>query len=863
MDILGLRIENKNGQMSIKKTPKRIVIADRVPEVKVVIPTTKKTALIPAVKNPALRYNTNRFNGRGQFQQAEYDLAEAGRVEDTDSFVRQAFDKKVALMFKEGWDVVGKNPRTVKYVKTRFNQIARASGTPTAKLLREIGSSVIRKSNAFVVKVRKPEASGGKIRRVPGKDKLIKPVAAYFIIPAEAMEYQTSGSKVKRWRQKMPDGTMKTWSSDDVEHFYYDRKDGFIFGTPPLVPVIDDIRALRKIEENIELLIYQCLFPLFQYKVGTPESPAGHDEAGNREVDLVRDEIAYMPTEGGIVTPERHEIIAVGSEGRALRAEGYLEHFKKRVFAGLGISAVDMGEGETANRATADNMSRNLVDSVKDLQQVIEIFVNEYIIGELLLESTFGDEVLEEENRCYLKFKEIDIEAQIKKEAHYADQFNKDLVSWDEARIKIGLDPILVPSPEEAENGTDNPEQYPEWHKTRWKLFEEPKLLMQSIDEPYSLAAKAAVANNSIGVTGQQATDAGNEKKEQEVALEKEKAKAKIAIAKSKPVVKKKDGFLQNTFLSIKEEVVVKASQPEFDIEWVGAQIRAAMEPTIDRLVAEQLLSFRDGFVKILSVTEEVFLEEVMRARQRFRSRSEKYVNKLTNAVISNIEKESYVVGSEELAIKVRAIFDVVQYRTRFIEDVEIRKANSLGAVMASRLAGATNIISIVGSEDACSTCKSLGQDSIDINYVSLDDLAPHHASCGCTVETISIDRIADSTYRVDSYIRDTNDMPSSQSRDCPKCGKSSLKKKDTPDIFNCRACKTSFRVSGQKSSSTTPDSQDELPEIKQLGDNVEYNDKLKKRLMDGLQKRHPNWSTKKIRVSALAIYNANKKESK
>lgn len=863
MDILGLRIENNNGHVSIRKTPKRIVIADRVPEVKVVIPTTKKTALIPSVKNPTLSYNNDRFSGRGQFQQPEYDLAEAGRVEDTDSFVRQAFDKKVALMFKEGWDVVGKNPRTIKYVKTRFNQIARASGTPTAKLLREIGSSVVRKSNAFVVKVRKPEASGGKTRQVPGKNKLLKPVAAYFIVPAESMEYQKSSNKVNKWRQKMPDGTMKTWLSEDVEHFYYDRKDGFVFGTPPLVPVIDDIRALRKIEENIELLIYQCLFPLFQYKVGTPESPAGFDEAGNREVDLVRDEIAYMPTEGGIVTPERHEITAIGAEGRALRAEGYLEHFKKRVFTGLGISAVDMGEGETANRATADNMSRNLVDSVKDLQQIIEIFINEYVIGELLLESTFGEDVLDDENRCFLKFKEIDIEAQIKKEAHYADQFNKDLVSWDEARIKIGLDPILVPSPEEAENGTDNPEQYPEWHKTRWKLFEEPKLLMQSIDEPYSLAAKAAVANNSIGVTGQQATDAGNEKKEQEVAMEKEKAKAKIAIAKSKPKVAKKDGFLQETFTAIKEEVVHKARQPEFDAEWVVSQIRAAMEPTIDRLVAEQLLAFRNGFVKVLSVTEEVFLKETEMARKRFRSRSEKYINKLTNSVISGIKKESYEVGSEELAIKVRSIFDVVQYRTRFIEDVEVRKANSLGVVIASRLSGATNVIFITGSEDSCATCKSLSQESIDIAYISLDDLTPHHAGCNCKLDILSVYKVSDNTYKVDSYIKDTNEMPDSQARDCPKCGKSALKKKDTPDIFNCRSCKTSFRISGQESSSTTPDSQDELPEISQLGDNLQDNDKLKKQLINDIKKRHPDWSMKKIRVSALVIHNARKKENK
>jgi len=73
--------------------------------------------------------------------------------------------------------------------------------------------------------------------------------------------------------------------------------------------------------------------------------PAGMMENGEREIDVVRREIELMPSEGGIVTPERHEVNFVGSEGRALRAEGYLSHFKQRVFSGLGMSGVDFGEG--------------------------------------------------------------------------------------------------------------------------------------------------------------------------------------------------------------------------------------------------------------------------------------------------------------------------------------------------------------------------------------------------------------------------------------------------------------------------------------------------------------------------------------
>jgi len=175
---------------------------DKVPEIKVSIPDTKPVALMPAVRNPVNTYHDQRRSGRGQFLQAEYDLTEIGRVVDTDSIPRQAFEKKTALMFKEGWNLVGKNPRTIQYVKTRLAQIAQASDIPTNTLFRNLGSSLVQKSNSFILKVRKVEASGGKVRNI--NNKTFKPVAAYFSLPAEAMEFELSGSgtKVSRWRQR-------------------------------------------------------------------------------------------------------------------------------------------------------------------------------------------------------------------------------------------------------------------------------------------------------------------------------------------------------------------------------------------------------------------------------------------------------------------------------------------------------------------------------------------------------------------------------------------------------------------------------------------------------------------------------------
>ena len=128
-----------------------------------------------------------------------------------------------------------------------------------------------------------------------------------------------------------------------------------------------------------------------------------------------------------------------------------------------------------------------------------------------------------------LKFKEIDIATQIKKEAHAADQFNKDVITHDETRISMGRDPIKIPSQEEQEQDKDWGSKYPDWQKMRWKMFKEPELLIQSIDEPYSIASKAAIANRSIAVTSQQ----GEEAKKEGAEVKKQEQKAKAPLPKA------------------------------------------------------------------------------------------------------------------------------------------------------------------------------------------------------------------------------------------------------------------------------------------------------------------------------------------
>jgi hypothetical protein len=54
------------------------------------------------------------------FVPSEYNLVEISLIEDGESLVRQAFQKKTSLMFKEGEVFTGLNEETIAYVKNRM-----------------------------------------------------------------------------------------------------------------------------------------------------------------------------------------------------------------------------------------------------------------------------------------------------------------------------------------------------------------------------------------------------------------------------------------------------------------------------------------------------------------------------------------------------------------------------------------------------------------------------------------------------------------------------------------------------------------------------------------------------------------------
>jgi ribosomal protein L37AE/L43A len=820
------------------------------------VPRGKPISKVPKIKLATLQYPQSFSGGRGVFIAAEYDLSEVGKVEDVDGFVRQAFKKKLGLMFKEGLDYSGANKRTIQYIKTRMAQIARATDIPSILLLKRVAHSLIRTSNAFLIKVRDPKASGGQERKTP-EGKRLKPVAGYFPAAPESMQVDMDHEtgKIHKYRQMMPNGRYKDFPVEDVIHFHIDRREGFLFGTPGLIPVYDDIRALRQIEENVELLLYQNLFPLFHFKVGTETAPAGYTEEGTREIDAIEDQIKLMPSEGALVTSERYEINAIGSEGRAIRAEGYLEHFKKRVFAGLGVSQIDMGDGDTTNRATAQTLSRALIDAVKDIQDSLEAQWDHFVISELLLESTFDDNVLDEENMVHLNFAEIDIQNKMEQEKHAADMFKGYALTHDELREELNREPVPIPDDPQDQDLS----RFPEWSQTYWKLFEEPLNLIRAVDEPFSVPAQSASQARSLGATEQQLRTAQTAKEQEVKKAAEEDRKTKVAVAKARPKpTARKDHFLASSFRDLEIDSVARLkssiiNRGRVDFDYVGSLARLWASSVSDKLITLTTTQMLQGFndqTGDLGSQAEIELNagrDVLRNRVQFRI--QKLVGSIMDLFVRRVDGLSPNVKLAEVQVdyirQLHAVFDAVRYRIDFIWDVEVRKAYSFGRILGMRFLGDFAVESVPHA-DACERCHARSERIDLVEFLGIDDLVPHHPNCRCRIrihrqgrDMVFSDEVSGSVPEREKgkeAIAQEEESLTQQTMVCPSCSRTAVLQPRS-GRFYCRRCNESFEKKEEKDQA-----------------------KLERCVLSvkqSLKKKNPSMGDKELKSRAFAICNS------
>lgn len=397
--------------------------------------------------------NNNGILRTKKFEYSKTDLVALKKVYDNDSYCQVSINKYVDLIFKRGWYLGSKNAKAKEYIRKRLAIMARSTGVPFDITLREIAHSLVLYANAYIKKSTEIFQIARRYTPVVNpQDEVL--VGIFTMHPASMYILRDKNNNIIKFQQRdictakenrygvhvMPDappnGNGKAWpvyDPSEVLHIHINREPGYAFGTSSVGAVIEDIRALRMLEEHSARLLYRASFPIYHIKVGLPQ--AGF-QGSEEEVTAMTDTVSSMPFDGFLVTNERVEPNVVGAKNESMDPTPYLNYFENRTFTGLNVSPVQMGR-DTSNRGTADALTTEMHDRAEAFQNRISLGAE--MLFDLLLEEG-GFDIMDEENKVFLEWPEIELETMIKKEAGIINKWINSTVTADEMRRDLGYD---------------------------------------------------------------------------------------------------------------------------------------------------------------------------------------------------------------------------------------------------------------------------------------------------------------------------------------------------------------------------------------------------------------------------------------
>lgn len=712
------------------------------------------------VKKIGLQYNTLPKPRKGtryeDFRVPEYNIGLMAALRDLDGYVDQAFSKHEFKIIKPGYEFSGKNKETVDWVRNRLQEIATLTGIPTTQLLWDMAKQIVPYSNIIIIIVRDYDKVIGE-RYWDIRNKLMDPIAGIFV--ADATSFQIDRDEngiVYKYKQEIPGLKERKFHPDDIIHITYERKEGYAWGKPYAWAAIEDVQTLRKLEEYSERLVFQYLFPLLHYKIGTENRPTTINENGESpEVLNARQEINTMPSEGILITDYRHEIVSIGAKDKALDIAPYLKYWKNRVWADLGVSATDVGENDGVNRDTGQKMSDNMTDRVESFQLQMSIGFNEYIIKPLLLDGGFD---ITEENMVYLSFFTVDLDRQIKKEAHNIFKFQNNAITHRELRRLNGV------------------EVYTEedWKNSYWTLIDKPKLVIQAVDEPYSEEAKAqtmANANKANGAANEGKTSPDVDKNQSGKGKSAAETKVKPANqhgVKNSPKKTTKDGKtisltdkLENANISDRKKEILSVLESD-EIEDLLVKYFNLLKDDCSKIIkVEDSKITNDGTFKgVCKVTSSIMTKELVKYMDKafnigisdisyemnkedittynYNDYKQELFNKVSNTLKKTLEdvvkKAVKLTNNSKISDKKQVItsaFETLEYRIKNTPRTELIRAYNYGRVKGLFRAGIKET-NTIPDNDNCSICKEKSKIKINTETCTLDDIAPYHTLCSC-----------------------------------------------------------------------------------------------------------------------------------
>lgn len=737
-----------------------IPVQDNIPTtIRTVIDQVKPKPPIAMIKKkfmanpPTTRANITASSIADREQQQDYDLTMIDAYIDHESFVSQTFSKIEEKAFNSGYQFVGKDKETIKYIRQRFSDMALVTGVPTDMLLREVFEDLIRYANCFLYKHRDELSSRGK-NRIDNNGNVLEPIAQYAKLDATSVvPIRDDYGNVIKYRVGPAQRQMglfrnvllkdkKIWREvpkEDIVHIYFQRSSRNNIGTPFIWAALDDLRLLRKMEENVELLVQRHLFPLFHYMIGNDVNPALPEE-----IEKVTFDLELMPTEGGFVTPERHKIEVLGAKSGAIDAKPFLEYFTQRVVSGLGIGPISLGIGAGAAKGGATIIDRSLLEKAKMFQSIFATFFDEFIVKELLMEGGYDVYEIDSEFQVSIQFAEIDLDTQIKKETHAANMFNNQGINYDEFRIGIGKEVI--------EEGSE------EWDKLQFNTFGLSTINEMETDSAVTIGratgkvggsktgeAKSKAKNKPKAATNS-ASSANGPANQHGVKLSPQRASDSIIVAdsitkafKTSDIANQFASQLEDKYESARSEVIDRFNSTS-NIDKLKSDIGMTLGLTLDNMRRASFSyifqAYKHGFISgypDIQDEEIIVLDAASEdALNQYNSFVDLTLNQLKNDVIIILNSED----DKSYASKVTSVFDIRKPYLYKNAITGMMKAHNYGKLRSLRNQNISEAKS-VPSDTACDTCKSKSSSAISTTSADIQSVPPHHQGCECPIEGV------------------------------------------------------------------------------------------------------------------------------
>ena len=641
---------------------------------------------------------------RERFQRPEYNLWEIKEASESDSYVKIAFSKYSYLIYKAGASLKGEDER-VAYLEKRFRMMSFMTQKPMDILFQEIADDLVKYSNAFLIKKRVDGIVGINARPMLAD----KVVGGYFRVdPASIKIKRDKNGNVLKYEQGYGDN-IREFFPRDVIHFYMDKDANNAYGTPRVVAALEDVKLLRKIEGNVTALIYRFSMPLYQWIVGLPQQGM---QATQPEILKAQNEIERSTLDGIVVTNERTAIKAIGAEGSALSAEGYLRYFEERVFSALGVSASQMGRGGA--KQDSESMEAQIHDTVKYIQRIMAIFIQEKILNELLLEGGFNP-ILNEEDIVSYEFEEISLETKVKKENHEMLKFQSNVIPFEETRRNMGMKDTVSDESRLYKNMIDKQAELEKIDRTAEHQKELSRINSQnnssSGNNGPSTGNKAPRSNKSQGPNKAVST---NNRPQNQHGTHSAKIKEGLELDNHK---KKFKDLFQNYDLACED------LENGEDLEIITSILKNALVASLNDIVDKYSMQ------AIVDATEEInavnktnkLLPEKSINLEDFYEESEIAFKKLVKTLKNAIEENNNDYS---------AAFEKYEYKLRFISDFIVRKAYWYSYAKTGALLDVKQAYIIFNSEKDAEG----RNDKIDTKAFTVDDIPAYHSFCDCEI---------------------------------------------------------------------------------------------------------------------------------